>query len=175
MLDLLRNFAGPGATIIAASVAGTIAVIFSKAQRDIAFQQKEIAKEKLRLDLFDKRYKIYANLFEYYNAILSWSGTDEDQAISRRFFLSTKEANFLFGSEVQTILKEILDAGMKVKGFKENKKEYKHDQEFFMKEFNQTNNILTTQFDELLTELTKVCQPYIGFQNSGILSPFPLS
>lgn len=107
MVDFFKSFAAPIATITASIVAGTIAVYFALHQKNIAFQQKEIAKEKLRLDLFDRRYKIYESIFNYYGALIGWSGTDEQQVVSTNFFRATKEANFLFGEEVGIILKRV--------------------------------------------------------------------
>ena len=101
---------------------------------------------------------------------MRWSGTDEDKARDWRFFLNTKEAKFLFGAEVQEIIEELLDAGMKVKGFRENKEEYKHDPEYFRIQLDQTNDILLRVFNNLLDRFREACQPYIGFQNSGLIN-----
>jgi hypothetical protein len=66
MLDLLKTFAGPLATVIASVTAGGVAVWFGRVQADIARRQaataaaqKDIAYDKLKHDLFDKRYEIY--------------------------------------------------------------------------------------------------------------------
>jgi hypothetical protein len=58
---------GPVATIIASFTAAGVAVTFGYfqyrlgvAQKEIARSQKDIAHERLKSDLFDRRYKIYA-------------------------------------------------------------------------------------------------------------------
>ena len=168
MAELFKNFAGPIATIIASIITGVIVVYFAVHQKNIAFQQKEIAKEKLRLDLFDRRYKSYESIFDFYNALIDWSGTDNQEASFKRFFRVYQESKFLFGYEVETIFKEILDLGAKVRGFKENRDTFKSDPEFFHQQFMKTNDILINDFDTKLRELTNAAQPYIGFQSSGL-------
>ncbi len=72
-LDLLKAFAGPIATVIASITAAGVAIRFgvvqariarnqatiAAAQKDIAEAQLKIAFDKLKHDLFDKRYEIY--------------------------------------------------------------------------------------------------------------------
>jgi len=54
----------PAATIFAASVAAYIALRLSKGQLAIAKLQTEIARDKLKFDLFEMRYDIYAKVKE---------------------------------------------------------------------------------------------------------------
>jgi hypothetical protein len=59
-----RAFAGPAATVIASIVAA----VFAAAQWRVANAQKDIAYDKLKFDLFEKRYAIYVaakDLLEY--------------------------------------------------------------------------------------------------------------
>lgn len=55
-LEYIKAFAGPVATVIASSVAG----YFAYAQVQVARSQRNIAKDKLKYDLFEKRYAVYA-------------------------------------------------------------------------------------------------------------------
>jgi hypothetical protein len=66
LYDLFHDFAGPVATIIAATAAFYVAWRFGSQQVTIATQQAAIAKtqadtalDRLRYDLFEKRYQIY--------------------------------------------------------------------------------------------------------------------
>lgn len=168
-VEFFKSFAGPFATITASVVAGSIAIYFAAHQKNISFQQKEIAKEKLRLDLFDRRYKVYESIFDYYNALVGWTGTEEQEAANKRFFRAYQESKFLFGKDVEDIFKKVFEEGNKVKGFKENRESLRIDPEVFMQQFNQSNDILLNTFETKLSELTKATQRYIGFQNSGVL------
>jgi hypothetical protein len=65
---ILKDLAGPAATVFAASVAAYIALRLSRGQLAIAKSQTEIARDKLKFDLFEMRYDIYAKakeLIEY--------------------------------------------------------------------------------------------------------------
>lgn len=68
---IAKDFAGPVATIIASATAATITYKFGKAQQRIAGEQattaaaqKDIAYDKLKWDLFGKRYEIYSTAGE---------------------------------------------------------------------------------------------------------------
>ena len=73
--EVLKSFAGPIATIIATTVAETVAVRFGRAQAATAKAQKDIAFDKLKLDLFEKRYSIYLSLKELIEYVTA-SGPD---------------------------------------------------------------------------------------------------
>jgi hypothetical protein len=76
MYEFFKDFAGPIATIVAASAAFFVTVYFNQrqagiaaAQKDIAAAQRDIAVDKLKHDLFDRRYDIYSaakRLIEHY-------------------------------------------------------------------------------------------------------------
>jgi len=55
-----KDFAGPIATIVAALAAVIVTVIFGLRQAATADAQKEIALDKLKQDVFERRYKVYA-------------------------------------------------------------------------------------------------------------------
>lgn len=65
----------------------------------VAFLQWQTARQKVLLDLFDKRFALYAELC----AIVPLRG-DGDKGF--RFITVAKRADFLFGSEVQKFLRE---------------------------------------------------------------------
>lgn len=65
--QVAKDFAGPVATVIAAVAATFVTWKFSAAQRDIAQSQRDIAFDRLKFDLFQKRYDlndILRRLFE---------------------------------------------------------------------------------------------------------------
>lgn len=169
MVDTLRFFAAPVATITAAIIAASIASYFAWHQKNIAYQQKEVAQEKLRLDLFEKRFRVFSSIFDYYNVILSWKSTEDQKKIRTSFFRSYQEAKFLFGSEVEVIFKKVFDDGSKVIGHKENRENYKNDPEFAMRMFEEQQNILIYSFEDHLNKLTEAVRPYISFHDIRIL------
>jgi hypothetical protein len=73
-----KDFAGPIATVIAAGTASFITFRFARiqariaaAQKDIAQSQRNIAYDKLKGDLFTRRYEIYSTAGEVIDFILA--------------------------------------------------------------------------------------------------------
>jgi hypothetical protein len=73
---IAKDLAGPIATVIAAATVATITYKFAKiqaeiakSQRDIAKSQRDIAYDKLKADLFGKRYEIYSTAHELIDLI----------------------------------------------------------------------------------------------------------
>jgi len=78
--------------LVTAFIAAIVAVI--------AFLQWQTAREKVLLDLFDKRFEVYAEL----RAAVAQR---HDQTSSSDFARAASRAQFLFGPEVQTLLEQI--------------------------------------------------------------------
>jgi hypothetical protein len=98
---------GPIATILAAIIAVLVTDTLGFAQWRIARAQKDIAYDKLKLDLFDKRYAIYqAAALSLSRAFMSSS-----KGISERRFeelqYTLQEASFLFPADVVDFTKRI--------------------------------------------------------------------
>jgi hypothetical protein len=87
----MKDFAGPVATVIAAFSAVSVTGYF-------AFRQWQTAREKLLLDLFEKRFAIYEELL---SAVV---GRQIDQTTYLGFKSAASRARFLFGPKVQTFL-----------------------------------------------------------------------
>lgn len=71
----------------------------------IAFNQYRTNRDKLRLDLFEKRIEAYENLQEYFNYLLR-DGCVEDKAISILVEARYKSL-FLFGNEITEYIDEV--------------------------------------------------------------------
>lgn len=114
--DLLKDFAGPVATVIAAVAAVSVTAYFARHQRKIASEQAHTAKEKLRYDLFNRRLEIFSSIFPMYHAIIGWEATPEQVAAKERFFKAYQESAFLFKEEsgIQQLLKDLNDDAAKV-------------------------------------------------------------
>jgi hypothetical protein len=103
MYQLLKDFAGPAATLIASITAIVVTAVFSKSQLRIADSQRNIALDKLKHDLFQKRYEIYEAakaLLEYVPFI-----TDVQRSDAARI----GEARFYFPTEICVVLSDIKD------------------------------------------------------------------
>lgn len=99
MLDIIVKLSPAFVTLILGSI-GTY----------IAFSQYRTSRDKLRLDLFEKRLEAYEKLQEYFNYVARYAYVDE------KAFAILREARykslFLFGNEITEYIDEVLDKGI---------------------------------------------------------------
>jgi hypothetical protein len=105
MYQFFKDFAGPIATIIASFAAVWVTVYFGRHQKRIAEEQTHIASEKLRHDLYDRRYRVFEAARRLLAHIAS-QRTASDEAL-RSFVIDTGDAVFLFADDMDIQLKEI--------------------------------------------------------------------
>jgi hypothetical protein len=158
MYGVLKDFAAPVATMIAAFAAIYVTVHFNR-------EQTRLAREKLRHDLFERRWSIFSSIFDYYYAIISWRGTPDQMAVRDRFFRAYQESRFLFSKEsgIEDVLKELNDKGAKVIGFKEHGEEFRSDPELYLKSFKEVQQIQTYDFQEALAKVKSAMAGYLNF------------
>jgi hypothetical protein len=127
---------------------------------------REIEATKVRLDLYNRRYQIYDSIFDFYNALIGWTGTPEQRAAQTRFFRASQEAAFLFKPEsgIEHTLKTIHTESAKVIGFKEYSEEYKSGgTAFYLEQFHQAQRVLLVDFDAALVKLKAELPKYLNF------------
>ena len=103
-----KDFAGPFATVIAAGAAVAVTMIFNSRQTTIANTQKNIALDKLKHDLFQKRYEVFAaarSLIEYVKSQHDFEKIDSGRIRELRVILD--KSRFFFGPSIRAHLKEI--------------------------------------------------------------------
>jgi hypothetical protein len=147
-------------TIISLLLTASVAV----ASWYIAHWQASISEEKLRFDLYEKRFSVYSRAVDYLQSLVSWKGSDEDHAAHRLFIKAKLESVFLFpNSEIPTLLEKMhLDAS-KVMGLKEHGKELAADPPSFTEFYNQGMAGLSN-FGLGVTELQREMAPYLNFE-----------
>jgi len=123
--------------------------------------------EKIRLDLYNRRFEIFSSIFDFYEAVLSWKGNPEQVAARTRFFRAYQESGFLFRKEsgIEDLLKKLNDDANKVIGFKEHGDQLKADPALYLKQLDETGYILTSVFSEALTKLKLAMSEYLNFHN----------
>lgn len=78
----------------------------------IAFMQFKTNRDRLRLELYNRRFSVYEGLKELLNKIIiCFDVTDDDL---REFRIKTNEAAFLFDKDIVEYLKEINNKGTKL-------------------------------------------------------------
>ena len=125
----------------------------------------QLQNEKLRLDLYDRRFEIFSSIFDFYEAMIGWEGTPEQKAARTRFFRAYQESGFLFtqASGIPDLLKMLNDEANKFIGYKENRESYKSDPDFSLEQFNQATHIQTRVFEDGLAKLKAAIFPYLDF------------
>ncbi|MFZ0372188.1 MAG: hypothetical protein WAL39_02645 [Xanthobacteraceae bacterium] len=121
LVEFFRTFAGPIATVIASVTAGGVAVWFgvvqariarsqaaiAAAQKDIAEAQLKIAFDKLKHDLFDKRYEIYLAAKGVIEAIFNQSPVNDADPALKKLRLKLDEARFFFPPDTRAFCEKI--------------------------------------------------------------------
>ncbi|MBS0641252.1 MAG: hypothetical protein JSS43_15365 [Proteobacteria bacterium] len=108
--QIAKDFAGPVATVIAASAAGLITWIFASRQAKIAEQQAQTAVDQLRHNLFERRYALYSSIQELLRMMLFEH--NEQDPVPRDlspYYIAIKEARFFFSPSFCVWLQTVWD------------------------------------------------------------------
>ncbi len=71
----------------------------------IAYQQHVVARNRLKLDLFDRRYKIYDATRRFLSVIIQRASFEDKDLFE--FYAATSDAAFLFPEEVEVFLRDL--------------------------------------------------------------------
>jgi hypothetical protein len=103
--SILKDFAGPAATVIASLTAASVAIAFGLFQARIAKRQAKIANDKLALDLFQRRIDAIAKVREAIGAIVRSGASSSKVEID--LLEGIDAARFLFGPDVREYLDKL--------------------------------------------------------------------
>jgi hypothetical protein len=103
--EFFKDFAGPLAAVIAAVVAALITFRFSSKQTEIAQFQADIASDKLKFDLFERRMNTYDAIREVIGEIVR-HGVVTNQS-TNAFVRAIDKVEFLFGPEIKGYLDDL--------------------------------------------------------------------
>ena len=140
---------------------GIATLIVGLAVTFIAWQQWKVSHAKLRLDLFDRRYKVYEATRKFLAEIISTATFSDSQLFT--FYAGTSDAEFLFDSDVVEYLAQIRKRAV---GMRTHQKLYEH-----LPVGDERSRHVQAEHDELLwlgdqvTAMTKTFTPYLGFSN----------
>lgn len=103
-----KDFAGPLATVLAASAALWVTYNFNKRQVAIASSQRDIALDKLKHDVFQKRYEVYTTARELLVYVVQLHDFEKiDSSKIRELRVKIDEARFFFGPSVRSFLNDM--------------------------------------------------------------------
>jgi hypothetical protein len=127
----------------------------------VAWQQWQLARHRLRLDLFDRRYKVYDATRKFLSIILREARFEDAQLFE--FYAGTSDAEFLFDSAVVTYLEQVRKRAVHMRTAQ---RVYEH-----MPVGDERSRHVQSEHDDLLwltdqlTAMTQVFSPYLSFSH----------
>jgi hypothetical protein len=127
-----------------------------------AYQQWSIARHKLRLDLFEKRYKVYEAAARFLSLIMSLANFNDEDL--RAFDIGTMDAVFLYPKHIKEYLHEIRCRAIDMRTYQ---------RQFERLPVGEERNKLVDQnhnearwLNEQLVKLPTVFAPFLGFASA---------
>ena len=127
----------------------------------VAIQQWWINREKLRLDLFERRYAVYDSAYKFIASILREGGVDQTE--QREFWEGTIEGVFLFDSDVNEYLEELRKQSIQLHYHAISQKSAGDDHAMHTEREGALLNWFATQVSN--DGMVKVFNPYLRFQD----------
>jgi hypothetical protein len=149
-------------------VTPSITALIALAVGVVAYQQWRIARDKLRFDIYQRRFTIFSNTLDFYSKVVfgDWKDDTSESTLTHvRFFTSLHEAAFLFDPKdgVFTILNQL---SLKAFHIIQMKKGILTSEmigpELFLKEYEQFTEELAW-LDKNIPLLTERIAPYLNF------------
>lgn len=133
----------------------------------IAKRQAKIAHNKLRLDLYNKRFGVYEAVLSFYKAILAYDRSfhDDFEPKLQSLIKAERESKFLFdsGSGINKIINEMISNSFKYTGFKSISEELaRGDPDLFHEKFNESQ-IIVHEFPRQIDRIDEAIAPYLNF------------
>lgn len=134
----------------------------------VAYQQWRTNTEKLRLDLYNRRFDVYAQTLAFYQALVIYDPAfngDDFRRVRADFIKACRESRFLFDKEstISSIMNKMLDKSYVVSGFKETAKDMANaDTEAFSKMSTESHDTLMV-FGISIEKLENALAPYLNF------------
>ena len=138
----------------------------------IGLRQAKISRDKLRLDLYNRRFDIYEKTLLFYQSITNYDGSEHEPFSSkhRDFIKAMKESQFLFDpkSGIYKTLLEMHEDAFKIIGFKRHGQEVSRaDPVVFSQMHTDMQNALTG-FAFQIDAIEKAIAPYLNFHKTVV-------
>ena len=122
----------------------------------IAWQQSRTNRNRLKLELFDKRYKVYENIRKFIASILISARVEQGQCIE--FLRDTKSLGFLFDDKIEKLTKEMYEKASRLHLLNKTAEGRTGDQ--IQNNLNQRKEIMEW-FAQQLNDIDKVFKKYL--------------
>lgn len=138
----------------------------------IAYQQYRTNNEKLRLDLYDRRFSIYTASLDFYHTLAAFDENNEQHMESHRVFIkAVRESRFLFGEESEAVelLEDMQQRAAGIMGFRSYAQEIRSDSDEYRTWFNkQQSDYLWMGGEDGLMRLERILAPFLDFRKAGL-------
>jgi hypothetical protein len=128
----------------------------------VAYRQYKTHQDKLKLDLYDRRYKVFEAARQFIIHVMEGGNAEREGLV--KFITATVETVFLFDEDIVKYLDTLLAKGARVQRLHtelgNSKLPEGEERDKKAKEQEECLNWLTEQFDELKTKF----RPYLGFR-----------
>ncbi len=159
----------PHVTVIFALIISGLALLAS-------FFALVVNAEKLRLDLYNRRFDVFTKTIRVYHALLDLERSYRDGSfteLQNTFIISWRESQFLFDgkSGIFELLSQLNDAIFVITGFKEHGESVfkSGDAEAFMRASNAATRSMN-KWNNSTERLEKAMAPYLNFRYISVLS-----
>ena len=132
------------------------------------------AREKLRLDLYNRRFDVYLNALDFMQSLMMWNDIPQEERVPKRvrFIRATRESRFLFADDprILHLLEEFNVRSFKVTGYDEYLKQY---MTVMPKETIAAYNERQSNLEwiiESIGQLETLLTPYLAFRQRAIRS-----
>jgi hypothetical protein len=141
-------------------ILSTITVIIGVCVTVVAYQQYRLGKEKLKLDLFEKRFAVYKGVQIFLTHVMSEAKVDLQKFFEFRG--ATQDAVFLFESDIPDFIKQIDKKALELKTVSEKRRDLPRGEEK-SRLVQQESKLLEWLIDQL-PRLKEAFSPYLKFK-----------
>jgi hypothetical protein len=128
----------------------------------IAYQQWRTAHNRLRLDLFDRRFTVYVEALNFIGAVMQEGYPPSERY--RPFARARDRAQYLFGPEVEILLERMHKTAAVLRATHSQIQQSEGaEKDEAIEEAIKTNRAALERFSEFDGELMSLMQPYLGF------------
>jgi hypothetical protein len=110
------------------TIEGIATVVIAVYVASIGTVQWFTARDKLRLDLYDRRFEVYLSALDFMQALMMWNSVPNDERLPKRiaFIRASRESRFLFADDPRIfhLLEEFNIRSFKVTGYVEELSKY---------------------------------------------------
>jgi hypothetical protein len=139
----------------------------------VTYRSWRDSREKIRLDLFNRRFDIYLRTLTFYLQLIVWTDAEEQKALTDPFVKASREARFIFPSKsgVYEYLQEFATRAFRITHYNETIKSFPPGAALYDEESNKVRMKLVLQRTEdanwilgSIEKLERLMKPYMSFE-----------